>query len=175
MPIFKKGNRSVFFAHIPKTGGTSVERMFKDAGWKTTRLGNPGTQNQHAPASRYEQWNDLPEEKFVIIRHPVDRFVSELKYRGRPHTATAGWLNQVKKSPSMQDNHLRPQVEFLVPGMTLYIFEEGAINQIAEDYDLKPLHLNARANKVTLPESTRRLIEEHYKEDMVMYESYKND
>ena len=175
MPIFQMGDRSVFFAHIPKTGGSSVERMFKDAGWKTTRLGNPGKHNQHAPASLYQQWDDLPEEKFVIIRHPVSRFVSELKYRKRPHTVTETWLNQVKKDPSMQDNHLRSQVEFLIPGMTLYIFEEGAVDQIAADYDLKPVHINVGTAQVDLPDSARKQIEEHYKEDMEMYESYKND
>jgi hypothetical protein len=34
MPIFKKNNKTIYFAHIPKTAGTSVYSLFVESGWK---------------------------------------------------------------------------------------------------------------------------------------------
>jgi hypothetical protein len=34
VPVMIKDGRSVLFIHIPKTGGTSVERLFKKSGWE---------------------------------------------------------------------------------------------------------------------------------------------
>ena len=182
MPIFtKKNHEPIFFAHIPKTGGSSVEAMFSQAGYHNGKCGSKGFLNQHAVAALYTTWDDLPIKKFVIIREPIARFISELNFksiRGAQADQTAKrWFEEYKKNPTINDNHLRPQVEFIVPGMDLYIFEEGAIKQIAEDYGLKPRHLNIRhkhTKREDLSEETIEFLKEFYKEDFKMYEEYKN-
>ena len=36
MPFFKKDNLTIFFSHIPKTGGSSVEEFFEKNGFTIT-------------------------------------------------------------------------------------------------------------------------------------------
>ena len=182
MPIFTKPRcEPIFFAHIPKTGGSSVEGMFMDAGYHMERCNSQGFKNQHAVAELYTTWGDLPEKKFVIIRDPIDRFMSELNWRrvtrDRANHTVEAWIAECKNKPTMNDNHVRPQVEFIVPGMDLYIFEEGAIQQIAEDYGLSPRHDQRRpklSSRDDLSEKSLELLRDFYKEDIEMYESYLN-
>lgn len=182
MPIFtKSGCEPIFFAHIPKTGGSSAEEMFRDAGYRMTRWGGHGVTNQHAVTELYTTWDDLPEKKFVIIRDPIDRCVSELNYRrvarDRVNRTVENWITRCKKNPTFNDNHIRFQADFIVPGMDLYIFEEGAHQQIAEDYGLSPRH-DRRSPKLSsrddLSEKSLELLRDFYRKDIEMYESYRS-
>jgi hypothetical protein len=147
VPIFSKDGRHILFAHIPKTGGSTIERVFKASGYKTVyldgRVGR-GTVNhvrkctpQHMHAEMLQ--TILKPENFdlifMMVREPEARFKSEYLWRNRKGTpaidarSVTAWGDKAFKrytsDPFMFDNHLRPQAEFKLPGSTVYRFEDG--------------------------------------------------
>lgn len=103
MPIFEKNGRRVYFAHIPKTAGTSIYLAFAASGWsiynleqgKTakalknkfgiTHIGKHGKRLlyphpiQHAPKFIWKTWGPFS-ESFCVVRHPEERLKSALKH-----------------------------------------------------------------------------------------------
>jgi sulfotransferase famil protein len=163
MPVMVKGRRSVLFVHIPKTGGTTVERLFSSAGWTThlrrTRRTDPelfellrcSPQHLHAEVLRdlfkLRQFDVV----FSVVRDPVDRFRSEFAHRhsGQLDSTQAdadtvsAWADQAfarwERNPYILDNHLRPQTEFLVPRSRTYRFEDGLgamVTDLNDRFDL---------------------------------------
>jgi chondroitin 4-sulfotransferase 11 len=80
------------FIHIPKTGGTSIEKAFK----KRIKGGH-----KHLTLFDYENELKTEIEKyfvFSVIRNPWDRLVSYWKYRqGKRHAPIDGKLNEFDK------------------------------------------------------------------------------
>ena len=35
MPVFRQDGRAVLFVHVPKAGGSTLERLFAKSGWTT--------------------------------------------------------------------------------------------------------------------------------------------
>lgn len=157
MPIFTKDDRSVLFVHVPKTGGTSLERLMIRAGWSMGLHATPTTEPrehfrlrrcspQHYHGALLAELLHLRrfELSFLLVRDPIARFRSEYAYRsgdadaGRAAAVNA-WakesFDRLPVSPFLRDNHLRPQHEFLVPGAHVYRLEDG-LEAIAD-------HLNA--------------------------------
>ena len=162
MPLLEAGPRRIFFAHIPKTGGTSVEAYMATKG----RLSMTSPDERPAPgepvtAQHYHRDLYLPkladtpvDAFFAILRDPVDRMVSEYRFRLRRraglhaldpriwfgrwpvklagrhrHMSFAEWAEAAfaacAADPCVNDNHIRPQSDFICEGMTLFTFENG--------------------------------------------------
>lgn len=162
MPVFIKGNKSVLFIHVPKTGGTSIEQLFLSAGWERrhflSRLSNQTDKlhnsllrcsPQHMEATqlrtlfRLDRFNAT----FMLTRNPIDRFKSEYTMRklNKPggsadEISVETWADRHFKKYAedtyILDNHLRPQVEFMVPGAHIFKLEDGL--------DQVPMMLNER-------------------------------
>ncbi|MEL6167409.1 MAG: sulfotransferase family 2 domain-containing protein [Pseudomonadota bacterium] len=107
MPILAKDAHRVLFAHIPKTGGTSVYHEFVASGWQISNLADRTDAQstagrlrarhgpieihqtglrfayphpvQHAPAALWRFWGPFT-SSFAIVRHPEDRFASALQF-----------------------------------------------------------------------------------------------
>jgi hypothetical protein len=142
MPVYERGGRRVLFVHIPKTGGTSIEAAFRRAGFAESYLSKSftphGCRPQHLTAADLvEEFPGLPfDYVFAVVRDPAARFGSERVWRAG-HFAKAGrtipdfdsfantWLDRYDARPSAGDNHFRPQVEFLLPQMDVFRFEDG--------------------------------------------------
>ena len=155
MPIFRKDGRTLLFIHVPKTGGSTIERVFRDDGWAVTyldgRMGK-GTENnvrrctpQHMHGSmlesifRLDRFDDI----FLIARDPLARFRSEYLWRLRAAekvqvdaVSVETWglqaLERLTAEPFLWDNHMRPQAEFVVPDARAYRFEDG-LDGIVDD------------------------------------------
>ena len=55
MPVFRQDGRAVLFVHVPKAGGSSLERLFAKSGWTTgyrDPKGGVGSMNPCAGARR---------------------------------------------------------------------------------------------------------------------------
>ncbi|WP_170286245.1 sulfotransferase family 2 domain-containing protein [Nocardioides rubriscoriae] len=149
----------MLFAHVPKTGGTAIERAFSDSGFgsmyrdmspphKGARaLRRCSPQHLHAQLLCDLFRLDLFAITFTVVRDPVARFRSEFLYRNRRSGASLTpelvetWgidvLNRRKEDPYVHDNHLRPQHEFVTPGMQVYRYEDGldvVVRSLREDH-----------------------------------------
>jgi hypothetical protein len=187
MPIFRFESRIVLFVHIPKTGGTSVEKMLKDAGgiealrYSEPVAGLPCTpQHFHADIITRllpEKFCDLA---FTIVRNPYDRLVSEFKMRvleARRDLAFDAWVERAfgrySRNPFANDNHIRPQSEFLLDRVEVFRFEDQPLLRIAErlaTLDIPPVsdhpwERRSAATMLTLSPATAARIREFYAVD----------
>jgi hypothetical protein len=176
MPIFTRDDRAVLFVHVPKTGGTTIEKMMVGAGWEVgfratprthptqSRLHRVSPQHYHADLLAQTLKLDRFDATFLVTRDPLARFRSEYAMRNKrhPEAGTAAhveeWtrsiIRRVRVNPSVLDNHVRPQHEFLVPGARLFRLEDGMatiVRSLNEDWGLGlsedvPRHLLSGSN-----------------------------
>lgn len=143
MPIYTYEGTSILFRHIPKTGGEAL---------RATLLSIPGVQDAFRALSPVEHWGFpvtpqhfhdvilrelLPANAFVadftVTRHPVERMKSEYRMRVNESSHTLPefneWLEEqfarVDMNPHHDDNHFRPQVEFISDRTTVFAYEDG--------------------------------------------------
>lgn len=128
MPLFTRGDQRIAFIHVPKTGGTSVERYFESHGWTMSYWSTPRNGGR-TPSDQHLLYDDLREivpdlddiPSFAIVRHPIRRFVSEWKWQRwemrQISDDLTSFTSRVETSlandPVYWDNHWRPQSDFL--------------------------------------------------------------
>ena len=97
MPVFTTNDSIVYFAHVPKAGGTSLEnwirqtygnltlhepdwtRRWKKGGWLTS---SRTSSLQHLTwQDTFEHLDGNPDHVIAIVRDPVDRLVSEFRFQ----------------------------------------------------------------------------------------------
>lgn len=211
MPIFRKNGKSVFFAHIPKTAGTSIYVLFLRNGWSLSnftpsvfpgstferlksefgiedipkegrRWGYRGTL-QHAPASVWRHWPRC-DESFAIVRHPVDRYISALRYRHQTFSSHVPWddfltNNRAKlqrpfrRVSRLYDGHFRPQVSFVTHATQIFRFEEDWGRALCDRYDLDgadiPFVNRSAEAPITLSPEDRAWITRYYRRDFTRF------
>lgn len=195
MPLFKTPKGLFFFAHVPRTGGSSVENYL------TQRFGQPAfldrrflskpasirwsrTSPQHISADEFEALfpSDFVDHKISVVRHPVSRIVSIFKWLRSTQKDVEPdfdkWLEQalseVQSEPWCHDGHLKFQVEFVPSGCQVFRLEEG-LERVAKYVDSlfdeqQPGVVFSHSHKSTvdlkqISSKAHRLIEIHYAED----------
>jgi hypothetical protein len=158
VPIFRKDGKNILFIHVPKTGGSTIETMFRNSGYHTLyRDPKTGPESvnklrkcspQHMHADMLEQTFNLEEFDaiFMITRDPVARFRSEYGMRNaaglQQHTEAdvERWADTVFRKYAANryvlDNHLRPQRDFYIDGCRVYRLEDG-LDRIVEDVNAR--------------------------------------
>lgn len=145
MTLLRHLDRIVYFAHIPKTGGSSVEYALRAAGARRAlhfhkRLGYVKCNLQHMHAAVFDKF--VPPEfydyGFTVTRHPFDRLLSEYKWRvhlGQTEMEFDPWVRKhlalAEQRPYLLDNHLRPQCEFVTDDIEIFRFEDGLAAPLA--------------------------------------------
>jgi hypothetical protein len=199
VPVLVKDGRAVLFVHIPKTGGTTIERMMTAAGWemhfREARKARPEVfplfrcSPQHYHAALLTELFDISQFDLIagIVRDPLARFRSEFSMRYRRLDSTdeaqvTAWADRVLAryagNPYALDNHLRPQTEFLLPGMETYRLEDGLGTMVADlnaRFDLGLDHEVPRkltshdkgipSSKVPITPEVRARVHEFYADD----------
>ena len=139
--------RLFFFIHIPKTAGTSITYFFKENGFTVRwfsyfdRFGQePSPQHRHREKIIEFLHKDSIkyDYSFTIVRDPLDRLISEYFGQLRESDELSRmftskdftyWVESVlkfhEKNPVYFDNHLRPQVEFLLDDTRFFRYENN--------------------------------------------------
>lgn len=198
MPIAFHDHRRLLFMHIPKTGGTSVEKYleqrFGPLAWLDSRwmqhVRRDGLRQglrvspQHLAAADIEQLAPGPWHWcFAVVRDPVARVVSQFRFSadlGDPLTRLGFslWLRVVlaaaRRDPTIYDNHLRPQVDFLPPDCEVFHLEQG-LERVVQRIDAitgttapglaVPHALRSKGTAVQPSAADRALIARHYAAD----------
>lgn len=148
MPLFKTGNKLVYFAHVPKCAGTAmedyiVERFGNVAFLDRYYLSQPESGRwsrsspQHIDAASLQRLipHQFFDAVFAIVRHPVGRVFSVYRYqrnveRSIPeHWAFSDWLGSLagrhRDNPYAYDNHTRPMAELIPEGARVFHLEDG--------------------------------------------------
>lgn len=143
MPVYVKDQAAVLHVHVPKTGGTSIARFFKTNGFGVHYVdtGGPGSMLRFLRCPPQHMHGELIMTLFrrarfsfvfMTVREPMDRMLSEYKMRVRAKQTTLGLTGFVdecfqkyRKDPYAVENHIRPQADFLVPGVKVFRQEDN--------------------------------------------------
>jgi len=139
MPYFNKDNVNILLIHIPKTGGTSLEKyfskkysiplnneslnLFMDKTTQTKNNINVNSSLQHMTYQTIIKYKEFFNIKFnninilTIVRNPYERILSDLFFLGRIHINTPPHIvfDIIKNylSATNVDNHNLPQYVFI--------------------------------------------------------------
>lgn len=173
MPIFQHSTKGrVLFAHIPKTGGSSVEKWLQATGYELDKINYWASDKaQHATREVYEEWGEF-DYKFAVVRHPLTRFVSALGFRmvhaGAANRIARGILTKYEKDPNLVEHwksHLRPQVDYISDDMDVFRFESDFFADISKALEIPGPFPHENKNRTTVqpsdlaPETQRRIVE----------------
>jgi len=144
VPLAHYNGQVIFFAHVPKTGGSSVEeyliRRFgplslidrnKQRGVRGTGLIVPTT---HLTAVDLAEL--IPPDvaySFTVVRDPVARLMSEYRYQTNvswmSRLGFSTWLrvmlHAARTEPRLHENHIRPQNDLVPEGTVVFHLENG--------------------------------------------------
>jgi hypothetical protein len=145
MPIFTKARQNILYVHVPKTGGSAIEALFRANGYTLNHfddgVGGPRSLSRVRRCSPQHHHAALLAEQFrlnafdwvmMTVRNPYGRILSEYNMRrrlGESVPAFAPWLEdtfkRLRENPGLHDNHFRPQTEFHIAGATIFRQEGG--------------------------------------------------
>ncbi len=147
MPIFRIKEKIVYFCHVPKCGGTSVEEYlenrfgalsFLDRRWESIPLKNrwSNTSPQHIEISSLYRVFDASffDVDFCMVRNPGQRFISAFKHARQKGTIPQwldvyGLLSRIENADDAfhrsTDNHFRHASDFLSSGARIFKIENG--------------------------------------------------
>jgi hypothetical protein len=178
MPLMTANGLSIFFAHVPKTGGSSIEdyliHRFGPLSIREQGSEKPARQRDmiqsasHLSAADLE--NLLPPDlnhSFAVVRDPVDRLISEYRFQSdysrTSKLSFSTWLrimlNCARLDSRVYENHIRPQADLIPQGAEIFHFENG-LGQIipwldgitkTKAPDIEIAHLLKRARQPIAP------------------------
>jgi hypothetical protein len=177
MPALASNGKLILFIHVPKTGGSSVEAVMAGHGpllladRRNGRARPCSPVHYHAALLLEKLQPEAIAYSCMLVRHPLDRMVSEYRYttrkpgRWRRLLSFPQWLRFAaaahRLNPYYRDNHLRPQIEFALPGTEVFHYEAGVercaaaiLARLGHPEPAAVPHLKAAAKKP--PKVTRR-------------------
>ena len=160
MPIVRIKNKIIYFAHVPKCAGTSIERYletrfgpvsFVDRTWLNHKSNWNSTSPQHIETTDLDKLfnGHFFDEVFTVVRHPVDRFVSAYNHNMKMGLLPRHWtpigtlkkLRQLERSAHRRfDNHFQLMSELVPERSKIFKSENGFSNLIAWFDDLAGKH-----------------------------------
>ena len=147
MPFFRYEEKLIYFAHVPKCAGTSIEHYlsqrfgplaFLDEHYlaldpdKRWNVSSP----QHVPAHALARLfpDGFFDASFAVVRHPAERFHSAFHFQKQMETIhrrmpLSVWLRYFESrlfpGHARYDNHFLPQAAFVPEGARVFRLEDG--------------------------------------------------
>lgn len=195
MPFIQHKEIKILFIHIPKTGGTSIEKWMKSV--SQLRLFSVGIPHASKCTPQHFRDRDIKalfgddffDLKLAVVRNPYDRIASE--YRMRTQIAKEGfwrngpdfssWLEdslaRQAKDKFYYDNHLRPQWEFISDKVEVFKLEDGLdtpLQRMAEVIQVSPPtiaphELRSQNTGFEWDITDRVLVQTHYAQDFEQF------
>lgn len=197
MPLAYSSGKTIFFAHVPKAGGTSIKdyllrrfdslallgRNDQPAARGTSLL----TSAEHLSSLDLKEL--LPADldwSFAVVRDPAKRLISEYRFqRGISRASRVSfstWLRimiaAARRDPRVYDNHIRPQVDLLPEGTEVFRLEDGLdqiitclddiIGQKMPDLTVGHL-LRSKSEPILMSREDIRLLVNFYAEDYARF------
>ena len=127
--------KKLFYVHIPKTGGTLIENLFKDYAlgekyqdWSSLEcIDKNALSYWHELPSNFKQLDFSKLNVFTSIRDPIQKILSEFEWQANGGTAALDidkyneineWIVESLKlheqDNNIVDNHFEPQIKFIV-------------------------------------------------------------
>jgi hypothetical protein len=148
MPIFKAGNRLIYYAHVPKCGGSAVAWYLRERFGKVAFSDTRYTQRDKARTWSKTSPQHIDSESlsrlfppgffdatFAIVRHPVPRLVSAYHFQLEVEKSISAqvlfsdWLEDIaelrRTNPFLYDNHVRPMTEIVPEDAQIFHLEHG--------------------------------------------------
>ncbi len=145
MSLCRAGDRILFFAHVPKTGGSSVQdylvRRFgplwlHETGFHARQRRQPDIVQALPHLAAADAGLLLPPDlawSFAMVRDPVARLQSEYRFQSGVSRASRfpfpTWLRIVLRAaaldPRVYENHIRPQTDLVPAGAEVFRLEDG--------------------------------------------------
>jgi len=186
MPIVQIDHKLVYFAHVPRCAGSSVENYlhgrFGDLGFLDRgQLQTPSdqlwtkTSPQHVHTEALERL--MPASffaaRFAVVRHPALRLRSVFLYQRdieetlEPETPFSTWLRRVpglrQQDACVFDNHLRPMRDLVPQDTRVFRLEQGLdpllrwLDSLTGDNSPTQLeHINSHTNRLQALDKTPR-------------------
>ena len=151
MPLITANGKRLFFAHVPKTGGSSVEEyLIRRFGgplslrdkthWAQDRKRGLIALSTHFTARDLD--DVLPHDVdhlFAVVRDPLKRMQSQFRFQeGVSRTRSlnfSSWLRVMFKAceidPRVYQNHIRPQSDLVREGSEVFKLEDKFDDMIA--------------------------------------------
>jgi hypothetical protein len=175
MPFFRTAGKLVYYAHVPKCGGSAI------ATYITTRFGALAFHDngylRQPPAARWTRSSPqhvdaaslarlIPpamfDAVFTVVRHPVARCVSTYHFQREvegtvpPNLPFSDWLAQLAPNgpdePFAYDNHIRPMTDIVPAEATVFHLEHG-LDALVPWFDA--VAGDAAGGRAILPENER--------------------
>lgn len=207
-----RSDQAILFVHVPKTGGGAVGRWFQRAGYRRSDYDGsrftPTDSNYYRTVSP-QHWHaeilaqvyrlERIRASLMFSRHPLKRLLSEYRWQRQNFTRSQRakrfppleeWWETVQelyqKDKSCFDNHIRPQVDFILPGTVVAEFDIDLSSRFLNDFlgnagfqqsraRFPTVHKSvegARATRGSLGGGGRRFekeVEEFYAEDFAYF------
>lgn len=192
MPFIESDGKRILFVHIPRTGGTSIEKSLSFAAplrfFCPTKLPFLRITPQHLTFQDFKSLfgTDFFEYCFTVVRDPYcriesvygmrtalarERFIKDIP----PFTV---WLqihlSQARNDPYHLDGHLRPQTDYIGSGMKIFRYESGLqaiVSRVSEQTGIplqlpEQLHLRSElAGRIAWDYDSLSLVNKFYADD----------
>jgi hypothetical protein len=175
MPFFRTSGKLVYYAHVPKCGGSSIANYVADRfgplAFHELRYRNrpeaerwTRTSPQHIDVVTLERL--LPPSMFdmifAVVRHPVQRLISIYHFQLEIEQSIpvgmdfSSWLAGLRPNdpdhPFAYDNHARPMTQIVPEGATVFYLEHG-LDPLIGWFDM--IAGNPNGPRAILPENRR--------------------